>query len=80
MVAAELAANNPDQESAEEDVPVDYSGERLEVGFNVGYLLDVFNVLAGSRVRLVLSDANSSVLLTDPDAESALYVIMPMRL
>lgn len=75
-----VAANNPDQESAEEDLAVDYSGERLEVGFNVGYLLDVFNALAGARVRLLLSDANSSVLLTDPSAEHALYVIMPMRL
>jgi DNA polymerase-3 subunit beta len=75
-----VVANNPDQEFAEEEVPVVYSGERLEVGFNVGYLLDVFNALSGGRVRLVLSDANSSVLLTDPDAEQALYVIMPMRL
>jgi len=75
-----VAANNPDQESAEEEVPVGYRGERLEVGFNVGYLLNVLNALSGSQVRLVLSDANSSVLLTDPDADQALYVIMPMRL
>lgn len=75
-----VVANNPDQESAEEEVPVAYSGERLEVGFNVGYLLDVFNALSGGRVRLVLSDVNSSVLLMDPETEQALYVIMPMRL
>jgi len=75
-----VAANNPEQETAEEEVPVEYDGERLEVGFNVSYLLDVLNALRGARVRLVLSDPNSSVLLTDPAAEGALYVIMPMRL
>lgn len=75
-----VAANNPDQETAEEEVAVAYDAERLEVGFNVGYLLDVLNALSGARVRMVLSDANSSVLLSDPEGEQALYVIMPMRL
>jgi DNA polymerase-3 subunit beta len=75
-----VAANNPDQESAEEEVPVTYDAEPLEVGFNVGYLLDVLNALSGPRVRFLLSDANSSVLLGDPENAGALYVIMPMRL
>ncbi len=75
-----VAANNPDQESAEEEVPVAYDAEPLEVGFNVGYLLDVLNALSGTQVRFSLSDANSSVLLADPENTSALYVIMPMRL
>lgn len=75
-----VAANNPDQESAEEEVPVIYDAEPLEVGFNVGYLLDVLNALSGPRVQFLLSDANSSVLLGDPENARALYVIMPMRL
>lgn len=31
----DIVANNPEQEEAEESVPVDYQGESLEVGFNV---------------------------------------------
>ena len=73
-------ANNPEQERAEEEVPVAYEGAQLEVGFNVGYLLDVLNALSGERVRFSLADANSSVLLTNPGDETASYVIMPMRL
>lgn len=75
-----VVANNPEQERAEEEVPVDYEGGQLEVGFNVSYLSDVLNALSGERVRFSLADANSSVLLGNPDDESASYVIMPMRL
>ena len=73
-------ANNPEQERAEEEISVDYDGGQLEVGFNVGYLLDVLNALSGDRVRFSLADANSSVLLTDPGDSDSAYVIMPMRL
>lgn len=73
-------ANNPEQERAEEEVSVAYEGDSLEMGFNVSYLLDVLNALPGARVRFCLADANSSVLLTNPDDSDSAYVIMPMRL
>ena len=80
----EITANNPEQEQAEESVPVDYSGDSLEVGFNVSYLLDVMGVLSGSTVRMSLSDSASSALIEEGEAVSgeaeALYVVMPMRL
>jgi DNA polymerase-3 subunit beta len=75
-----VKANNPEQEEAEIAVEVDYHGPELEVGFNVSYLLDVMNVISGDQVRFVLSDSNSSALLTDFDDDSSMYVVMPMRL
>jgi len=82
--ALEITANNPEQEQAEESVPVDYAGDVLEVGFNVSYLLDVMGVLSGKTVRMSLSDSASSALIEEGEAVSgeaeALYVVMPMRL
>lgn len=75
-----MMANNPEQEQAEEEVTVDYSGEELEVGFNVSYLLDVLNVLNGEHVQFVMSDAKSSAIVKDPNREGAVYVVMPMML
>lgn len=76
-----IVANNPEQEEAQEDVAVNYSGIDLEVGFNVNYILDVLNTLAGEEVVFILSDANSSALIQDPaDGSGSSYVIMPMRL
>jgi len=76
----QLTANNPEQEDAEESVPVEYTGPDLEIGFNVGYLLDVLNVVRSDEVRITVFDENSSALLEDPASENALYVIMPMKL
>ena len=75
-----LSANNPEQEEAEETVSVDYEGDALEVGFNVSYLQDVLNVIDNEKVRLTLHDANSSVVIEDPELENAVYVVMPMKL
>lgn len=76
----EIVANNPEQEEAEETVAVDYQGEELEIGFNVSYLLDVLAVLTGEKVKLSMSDANSSALLEESEDGDSLYVVMPMRL
>ena len=59
---------------------VDYSGDDIEIGFNVNYLLDVLNVTNSDIVQATLSDSNSSFLLTYPDQTDCKYVIMPMRL
>ncbi|SDI92294.1 DNA polymerase III subunit beta [Billgrantia gudaonensis] len=76
----QVMANNPEQEEAEENVAVEYGGEALEIGFNVGYLIDVLNVVAEDRIQMTLSDSNSSALLEEPGGGDALYVVMPMRL
>ncbi|QEM83657.1 MULTISPECIES: DNA polymerase III subunit beta [Halomonas] len=75
-----VMANNPEQEEAEENISIEYSGAAMEIGFNVGYLIDVLNVLGQERVQMTLGDANSSALMEEPGGGDALYVVMPMRL
>jgi DNA polymerase-3 subunit beta len=75
-----IQANNPEQEEAEEIVPVAYEGERIEIGFNVSYLQDVLSVVDTAEVRISVSDANSSALVEGPGNDDAVYVVMPMRL
>lgn len=75
-----IQANNPEQEEAEEEVVVDYSGAALEIGFNVSYLLDVLGVMTADQVRMTLSDSNSSALVQEADNDDSAYVVMPMRL
>lgn len=75
-----IVANNPEQEEAEEQVAVDYSGDSLEVGFNVSYLQDVTNAITHESIKITLSDSNSSALLEEPENSDTLYVVMPMRL
>lgn len=75
-----IQAHNPEQEEAEEELEVTYSGADIEVGFNVNYLLDALSAIETDTVDLALVDGNSSCLLREPGADDCLYVVMPMRL
>jgi DNA polymerase III subunit beta len=75
-----IQANNPEQDEAEEVVPVAYDGDKLEISFNVSYLLDVLNVIDSASVKFSVSDANGSALIEAIDDSDALYIVMPMRL
>jgi DNA polymerase-3 subunit beta len=75
-----LIAANAEQEEAQEEIEVDYTGEPIDVGFNVGYLLDVLNNVHTDEVQWSFNDANSSALITVPGNDRFKYVIMPMRI
>jgi len=75
-----VMAHNPEQEEAEDEVEVQYQGAELEIGFNVSYLMDALSALNAERVRITLTDSNSSCLIRHPDNETCRYVVMPMRL
>ena len=72
--------NNPEQEEAEEEVDVQYSGPEFEIGFNVSYLLEALNVIRQEEVQITLTDSNSSCLIEGVGYRGAKYVVMPMRL
>lgn len=72
---------NQEQESAEEEIIVDYTGAPLEIAFNNAYLLDLLNAMPDDKVKMVFSDENSSALITPADDKlQRQYVVMPMRL
>ena len=76
-----VTANNPDHEEAEDEVDITFRGEAVEIGFNVGYLIDALGVLPTDTVSIHLSDPGSSCLITPKEDDgSCRYVVMPMRL
>ena len=75
-----IVAANAEHEEAQEEIETDYSGDAIDVGFNVGYLLDILNNSPSELVEWGFNDANSSALLTLPGNENFKYVVMPMRI
>lgn len=73
-------AHNPEQEEAEEELEVEYSGDEMEIGFNVTYLLDAINAIKTDKVVMTTTSPDSSCLLLPEDKENCKYVVMPMRL
>ena len=75
-----IYANNPLQEEAEENVPVDYDGADLKIGFNVDYIIDALSAIDGDRVQMTFIDGNSAMLLAGRDESLSRFVVSPMIL
>lgn len=74
-----LSASSPEAGSATEEVAVSFGGNALEIGFNSRYLLDITAQIDGESAEFCLSDAASPTIIRDVGDDSALYVLMPMR-
>ena len=59
---------------------VSFTGDPLDMGFNVTYLLDGLGAVNSEEITLSLGDANSSMLLTSEGEPGFKYVVMPMRI
>jgi DNA polymerase-3 subunit beta len=75
-----LQANNPEQEEAVETLEVEYSGDAMEIGFNVNYLLDALAAVDSEQVEFGVTDGNSSCVIREPGGDKTKFVVMPMRL
>lgn len=78
--ALTVSASNADQEDATDELDIEYSGESIDIGFNVTYLLDLLANLKTDQIKLFFNDSNASALFTLPNEESFKYVVMPMRI
>ncbi len=75
-----ISCSNNEQEEAQEELEIQFSGDPLDVGFNVTYLLDVLNNVPSGKVNCSFGDANSSMLITLLERDDFRYVVMPMRI
>jgi DNA polymerase-3 subunit beta len=74
-----LSATSPENDTATEEIEVEYGGPALEIGFNSRYLLDIALQLEGDKAAFRMADASSPTIIEDEADRSALYVLMPMR-
>jgi DNA polymerase III subunit beta len=75
-----IVSSNAEQEEANEELEVNYSGDSLDIGFNVNYLLDVLNNVPGNDVECAFGDSSSSALISYASEKDFKYVVMPMRI
>lgn len=74
-----VSAASADEGSAEDEMDATYDNEPIEIGFNYRYLLDILGQVKGSNVQMKLADGLSPVIVRDAADETALFVLMPMR-
>jgi len=74
-----LRSNTPEMGEATEQIPAEYQGETMVMGFNARYLLDALAVTTDEHVALDLNDPLSPGIIRQLGDEQYFYVIMPMR-
>ncbi|MCH2067166.1 DNA polymerase III subunit beta [Shimia sp.] len=74
-----LSVNSPDSGAAEEELVVAYNDERLEIGFNAKYLLEIASQVDRENAVFMFNSAGDPTLMREGGDTSAVYVVMPMR-
>ncbi len=75
-----ISAQTPDVGEASEPLPVPFSGEPFEIGFNPDFLRDGLESVEGGDVILKLISPLRPGLIEAGDGSGFLYLIMPIRL
>lgn len=74
-----LSVNAPDSGAAEEELIVAYGDERLEIGFNAKYLLEIASQVDRENAVFLFNSSGDPTLMREGNDTSAVYVVMPMR-
>jgi len=74
-----LQSNTPEMGEAKEEIPAEYQGETMVMGFNARYLLEALAVTTDEQVALELNDPLSPGVVRPLNNDQYFYVIMPMR-
>lgn len=74
-----LSVNAPDSAAAQEELAVAYGADRLEIGFNAKYLLEIASQVDRENAVFLFNTPGDPTLMREGNDTSAVYVVMPMR-
>lgn len=75
-----LSVESQSKGSANEMIDVNYSGDKVDIGFNSKYIIDICNEVDGDEISISLSDSISPAIILDKNDENLFFVLMPMRI
>ena len=75
-----LSVESQSKGSANEMIDVNYSGDKVDIGFNSKYIIDICNEVDGDEINISLSDSISPAIILDKTDENLFFVLMPMRI
>ncbi len=75
-----LSVESQSKGSANEMIDVNYCGDKVDIGFNSKYIIDICNEVDGDEISISLSDSISPAIILDKTDENLFFVLMPMRI
>jgi DNA polymerase-3 subunit beta len=78
-----FAVQTPDLGEATEELPVEYEGDPLEIGFNASYLLELLRYMPADEVKMSFKAPERAATMQpigNEDTPDFLCLVMPLRL
>jgi DNA polymerase-3 subunit beta len=75
-----LNSTNLDVGEATEEIDIDYKGEVVDSGFNVNYLIDAISVISKDQIVFEVGLGLKPSMITQPEDDSYLCIIMPLKI
>ncbi len=76
-----IETKNSEKETSKESIHIGYISEKISIGFNISYILDIINVFNGDVIVMDLKSSDTSaVIKSENDNINNIFVIMPMRI
>ncbi len=78
-----LSVQTPDLGEAQDEVPIRYTGDQLDIGFNASYLLEILRYMPTDEVKLTFKAPERAATIEPENwinPASYLCLIMPLRL
>jgi DNA polymerase III subunit beta len=78
-----FSVQTPDLGEADDEMPVQYSGDPLEIGFNANYLLEILRYMPTDDVKMTFKGPDRAATIEPhewKDPSEYLCLIMPLRL
>jgi len=78
-----FSVQTPDLGEAQDELPVTYDGDQLDIGFNAAYLLEILRFMPTDEVRLTFKAPERAATIEPvgwDDAAKYMCLIMPLRL
>src|SRR6186713_631666 len=78
-----FSVQTPDLGEAQDELPIRFTGDPIDIGFNANYLLEILRYIPTDEVRLTLKAPERAVTVEPEnwsDSASYLCLVMPLRL
>ena len=75
-----ITTESPESGEGFDEIPVDYAGPNMTIGFNAKYFLDVLAALDDDEVALGLGGELDPAVVRPVSQRQFLAVVMPMRI
>ena len=75
----DLVSTNPDLGEGQEKIEIEYTGEKIEAGFNPKYFIDVLQSMESEMISMEFTDSAKPCVLRGEADKGFIGLIMPMR-